>query len=93
MKAAEGVGMTALSQILPEDSAGSPFRSVLSGERQGVNSLGFHESEEVEVGASFSWCPSPPAPKELTQSSGGGHGWAQCRNPGEALGIEPASSY
>lgn len=56
------------SQIPPEDSAGSPFRSVLHGERQGGKGLGFEDSEEVEVGASFRWCPSPPALKELTQS-------------------------
>lgn len=70
----EGAGLTGLLQILPEDSAGSPFGSVLSGERQGENSPGFCDTEEVEevtVGASFSLCPSPPALKELTQSSGG----------------------
>lgn len=95
MKAAkqEGVGLTGLSQTLPEDSAGSPFRSVLSGERQGEKSPGFYDTEEVTVGASFSLCPSPPALKELTQSSGGEPGWARCRDPGEALGREPASSY
>lgn len=65
--------MTGLLQMLSKNLAQSSSRSVFSGERRG-GAQSWAGMTVVGrwrwVGASFHYCPSPPAPKELTQSSG-----------------------